>query len=54
MVIRIHKNFECVRVIDIDDELALQLFNKILLSLGDGESATLYSGEDEHIVAYGF
>lgn len=51
MIIRICKDTECLRYIAVDESVALQLFNLILLSLGEGESVTLYSSDDEHEVA---
>lgn len=54
MVIRIFKDFETVRYIAVEESVALQLFNLILLSLGEGESVTLYSSDDEYeVVATG-
>lgn len=54
MVIRIFKDADCVRYIDVDADYALQLFNLILQSLGDGESVVLYSDGDEfHVIAAG-
>ena len=54
MVIRIYKDTECVRYIAVDESVAIQLFNLILLHLGEGESVTLYFSDDEYeVVATG-
>lgn len=54
MIIRIFKNADCVRYIEIDDDVALNLFNLILQSLDKDEQVVLYSDEDEeHVVAVG-
>lgn len=50
MVIRIFKNGETIRYIEIDEESALPLFNMIIQSLGYQESVILYTGE-ERIIA---
>lgn len=55
MVIRIYKDTECLRYIMLDADVALTLFNLILLSLGDGESVILYSDDSEDsVVAVGY
>lgn len=51
MVIRIFKNGETIRYIEIDEEVAVQLFNLIIQSLGYQESAILYTGDEERIIA---
>ena len=54
MVIRIYKDSDCIRYITVDADVALSLFNMVLLSLGEGESVVLYSGDNrEHVVATG-
>lgn len=54
MIIRIFKNGECTRYIEIEEEAALPLFNLILQSLDRDEEVVLYSGDDEeHVVAAG-
>lgn len=50
MIIRIYKYDTCVRYIAVDESVALQLFNLILLHLGEGESVTLYASDEEHEV----
>ena len=51
MVIRIFKDEECIRYIMVEEEAALLLFNMIIQALGDRESAILYSGDEERIIA---
>nr|DAH20326.1 MAG TPA: hypothetical protein [Caudoviricetes sp.] len=51
MVIRIFKNGETIRYIEIDEESALPLFNMIIQSLGYQESVILYTGDEERIIA---
>lgn len=51
MVIRIFKNGETIRYIEIDEEAALPLFNMIIESLGYQESAILYTFDEERIIA---
>jgi hypothetical protein len=54
MIIRIFKECDCVRYIEIDEEAALPLFNLILQSLDSDEEVVLYSdGNEEHVVACG-
>lgn len=52
MVIRIFTHDgECIRYIMVEEEVALPLFNLIIEALGDHESAILYSGDEERIIA---
>lgn len=51
MVIRIFKDEDCIRYIMVEEEVALPLFNLIIQALGDRESAILYSGDEERIIA---
>lgn len=51
MVIRIFKEEDCIRYITVDEEVAVQLFNLIIQSLGYQEAAILYTGDEERIVA---
>lgn len=54
MIIRIFKNGDCLRYIEIDNDVALNLFNLILQSKDCDEEIVLYSDSDEeHVVAVG-
>ncbi len=54
MIIRIFKNADCVRYIEVDEDAALPLFNLILQSKDKDEEVVLYSDSDEeHVVAVG-
>lgn len=54
MIIRIFKNGDCTRYIEIEKESALPLFNLILQSIEMDEEVVLYSGDDEeHVIAVG-
>jgi hypothetical protein len=45
MIIRIFKECDCIRYIEIDEEAALPLFNLILQSLDSDEEVVLLKGE---------
>lgn len=51
MVIRIFKAEDCIRYIMVEEEVALPLFNMIIQAMGDHESAILYSGDEERVIA---
>lgn len=54
MFIRIFDGIECVRIVDVDEKYAIQLFNLILLHLGEHEKAVLYSDDNEtDVIAVG-
>lgn len=54
MIIRIFKQGDCTRYIEIEEEAALPLFNLILQSIATDEEVVLYSGDDEeHVIACG-
>lgn len=50
MVIRIFKKDVCTRYIEIEEEVALPLFNLILQSLDSDEEVVLYSNNEEDVV----
>lgn len=54
MFIKILDGIECVRIIDVDEKYALEIFNLILLHLGEHEKVIMYSDENEsHVIAVG-
>jgi hypothetical protein len=54
MIIKIFSAGVCVRLVEVDAEFALEMFNLVLLNLGQDESACLYSGDScEHVIAAG-
>lgn len=53
MIIRIFKNGDCTRYIEIEKEAALPLFNLILQSIDRDEEVVLYNGDEEHVIAVG-
>lgn len=54
MMIRIFKNGDCTRYIEIEEAAALPLFNLILQSIDGDEEVVLYNGDDEeHVIAAG-
>ena len=54
MFIKILDGATCARLIDVDAEYALQLFNLILLHLGEDEKVVMYSDDSEtDVIAVG-
>lgn len=53
MIIRIFKDGDCLRYIEVEEEAAWQLFNLILQSLGVDEEIVMYSGDEQRVVATG-